>query len=289
MNFLIRGKSDNERGLNHMRILIFGGGKMGAAFAAGLNQAKNISAEIVVADPMSALQSQLEDEGIRVVRSVDSLIGDGWLPRHVICAVKPDIALNVLADNAGFISKAETLISLAAGISHAALMSIRPGPAHCIRAMPNMPVMTGQGVIGAVCSRSFPDTLRTEIELLLTPLGKLFWLADDEAVDTLTAISGSGPAYIFHFVEALSQAAQKLGMSAEEANEIAKQTLIGATSILMESDRSPTDHRNDVTSPNGTTAAALAVLMSETGLEPLLTKATQAAFRRAQEIASEIE
>ena len=124
---------------------------------------------------------------------------------------------------------------------------------------------------------------------MLTPLGKLFWLADDEAVDTLTAISGSGPAYIFHFVEALSQAAQKLGMSAEEANEIAKQTLVGASSILMESDRSPTDHRNDVTSPNGTTAAALAVLMSETGLEPLLTKATQAAFRRAQEIASEIE
>ncbi|MEQ9208423.1 MAG: pyrroline-5-carboxylate reductase, partial [Pseudomonadales bacterium] len=270
-----------------MKILIFGGGKMGSAFATGLNRAKTNSTEIVVVDPMPTLQSNLKNEGIRVTRSVDALFGESWIPRHVICALKPDIAVNVLEANAKYISKAETLISLAAGISLPTLMSIRPGPFYCIRAMPNMPVMTGQGVIGAVCPISLPTLLRNEIELLLTPLGKLFWLADDQAIDSLTAISGSGPAYAFHFVEALGQAAQKLDMPAEQANEIARQTLIGAVRMLMQSARSPTDHRNDVTSPNGTTAAALAVLMAESGLETLLTRATRAAFERAREIASE--
>lgn len=269
-----------------MKILIFGGGKMGSSFAIGLKQAKNNSDEVVVVDPECALKSHMEKAGIRVVPSVDILTGEGWFPRHVICALKPDIALNVLQANAAFLSKAETLISLAAGLSLSALLSLPSGPRHCIRAMPNIPVITGHGVIGAVCYPAFPDTLRTEIGILLKPLGNLFWLADDRAIDALTAISGSGPAYVFHFIEALGQAAQKLGVPAEQADEIAKQTLIGAACMLMNPDKTPTQYRHDVTSPNGTTAAALAILTADAGLEALLTGATRAAFHRAQEIAA---
>lgn len=218
------------------------------------------------------------------VRLLDNAAGQ--LVAVLVLAVKPQIMADVLAGLKPSVGPHTLVISIAAGISLAAL-SRGLGTERVVRAMPNTPAQIGRGVTGAVgLAVSAADTAATNA--LLEATGAVQWFEDEEAIDAVTAISGSGPAYIFHFVEALAMAGMRQGLEAGQAMFLARQTVIGAAA-LMEADPQPASTlRENVTSPNGTTFAALNVLMAEEGgLEELLDRAVTAARLRSQELGRE--
>jgi pyrroline-5-carboxylate reductase len=153
-----------------------------------------------------------------------------------------------------------------------------------IRTMPNTPAQIGQGISGAVAAADADAADRRIAEALLGAAGQVVWVADERAIDGITAVSGSGPAYVFNFVEALAAAAVEHGFSPETAMQLARQTVIGAAA-LMAADPTPVGTlRQNVTSPKGTTEAALNVLMAPDGLAPLIARAVAAARRRSEEL-----
>jgi pyrroline-5-carboxylate reductase len=150
--------------------------------------------------------------------------------------------------------------------------------------MPNTPAQVGRGITAAVANARATADDRALITVLLEAVGEVAWLDDEALIDTVTAISGSGPAYVFHFVECLADAGERLGLSPELAARFARATVEGAGELLHRSDLSPAELRKNVTSPGGTTAAALAVLAAEDGMAPLIVKAAAAAKRRSEEL-----
>ncbi len=202
---------------------------------------------------------------------------------YVLLAIKPQM----FADLARAIAKALpdgcVVVSILAGTTLASLQEAFPGQ-NVIRAMPNTPASIGKGITAFTCEDRVTADQKKAVIKLLQAGGKVAEVANDQAIDMVTAVSGSGPAYFFHMVEALEAAAIKVGLPADLAPEFARQTLIGAGALIEQSDQSAGELRKAVTSPGGTTQAALDVLMRDTGLPPLMRDAVQAAFRRAKEL-----
>ncbi len=261
-------------------VVLLGAGKMGLALARGWLAAGLSPADLILVDPnpFDATTAFAKDNGVRLVPEAA-----GLSPRVLILAVKPQTIPSILPSVRGLLTGQTLVLSIAAGISIDTL-SDGLGTRRIVRTMPNTPAQVGKGVTGAVPGPDVSDADRAATEALLRAAGTLVWLPDESDIDAVTAVSGSGPAYVFNLVEAMAAAGERQGLSAEQAMMLARQTVIGAAA-LMEADPTPASTlRENVTSPNGTTAAALAVLMAPDGLTPLVDRAVAAARRRSEEL-----
>ena len=265
-------------------LLLAGVGKMGGAVLSGL-LARGLKPErILVQDPAPSAEmaALLAKHGIRCAPAIDAL---GEPPSIILLAVKPqmmDEALAPLAKHAG----PDTLVlSIAAGRSLQSIEAQLPERTSVIRAMPNTPAAIGRGITVAAPNLHVSPAQRKLADELLSSLGKVLWVEDESLLDPVTAVSGSGPAYVFLLVECLAEAGQAAGLDAELAEELARATVTGSAALLDQTDLHVSKLREHVTSPGGTTAAALAILNGPEGLRPLLKAAVAEATKRGRELA----
>lgn len=261
-------------------VLLVGAGQMGMAMAAGWIKAGLPGSTLTLVDPTphdSVIQFAAET-GATLERELP-----GGHPRVIVLAVKPQVMDAVLIACRDVIGPETLVLSIAAGIS---IDRFRQGlgTGRIVRTMPNTPAQLGKGMTGAVAAGDVTSEDKALADALLTAAGEMVWLDDESQIDALTAVSGSGPAYVFHLVEALAAAGEKQGLDAGQAMQLARQTIIGAAALL-EADPAPAEQlRRNVTSPGGTTQAALDVLMAEDGLGALMDRAVDAARRRSEEL-----
>jgi pyrroline-5-carboxylate reductase len=201
----------------------------------------------------------------------------------VIFAVKPQVMRDVVPGYARF-AGGTTFLSIAAGIGIAVFEELLGASAAVVRCMPNTPAAIGKGMMVVVSNANVNDKTKAFVGDLLSASGEVATIDDERLMDAVTAVSGSGPAYVFHFIEALTTAAQSAGLPADTARLLAMQTVYGAASLAAESHEDPGTLRQQVTSPNGTTAAALGVLMGDDRLTTLLSEAVEAARLRSIEL-----
>lgn len=264
-------------------IVLVGCGNMGFALLEGwLDRAGIPAAQIHVVEPAESLRHRAAARGATVYDDAAGLPA-ALRPRAVIIAVKPQVVGSMLGAYRRF-RDTSVFVSIAAGVPISTFENTL-GNAAIVRAMPNMPASIGMGVIAAFGSTHIDDNQTGFVTDLLAAVGSVHWLAEERLVDAATAISGSGPAYLFHFIECLTDAGIAVGLPAGTALALAKQTVGGAAALASTSAFSPAELRRQVTSPNGTTAAALDVLTSEPSLADLVKRAAAAAHRRALELA----
>ncbi|MEO5807338.1 pyrroline-5-carboxylate reductase [Devosia sp.] len=260
-------------------VVLIGAGKMGMAMARGWLAAWLKPDNLVLVDPNAAPEVAVfaKANGVRLQAAATNVV-----PRVLILAVKPQIMGAVLAGLAPVVREDTLVLSIAAGVSLATLTN-GLGTQRVIRTMPNTPAQIGKGITGAVPAAITPDD-KAIAEALLSAAGQVVWFDDEAKLDAVTAVSGSGPAYVFYLVEALAEAARRQGFDDEQAEIFARQTVIGSAALLEADPASAATLRKNVTSPNGTTAAALAVLMADDGLVALMNKAVDAARKRSEEL-----
>jgi pyrroline-5-carboxylate reductase len=261
------------------RILLVGCGNMGHAMLAGWMNMPD-RPEAVVVEPAEPLRDWAAETGATAVASAGE-IPPGFSPEAVVLAVKPQMMADVLPDYRRFPDAC--FVSIAAGTTMAALAR-GLGDVAIARCMPNTPAAIGRGVFGFTANAHTTDAQRALVRRLLEPGGTVFEVEDEAMIDRITAVSGSGPAYLFHFIEAMAAAARAVGLPEDVAEEAARQTVFGAAALAEGSPEDAAALRKAVTSPGGTTAAALSVLMGEDRLTRLMTEAVQAAFDRAQDL-----
>ncbi len=264
------------------RITFIGGGNMATSLIAGLIADGYAAQAIQVADPNQDRRATLQGRfGVRVFAdNAESLAGAGTL---VLC-VKPQLAARVCSEIAPALqSQRPLVVSVMAGVPERAMQRWFGAPLPVVRAMPNTPAMVQTGAIGLHASPEVDAEGRNRAETILRAVGLIRWVADESQIDAVTALSGSGPAYLFLFMEAMEEAGRALGLDAETARLLTIQTALGAAKMAMESDNPPSRLREQVTSPGGTTERALAVF-DEAGLQDLVVRAAEAARDRAVEI-----
>src|SRR3984957_29401 len=265
------------------RLVLVGAGKMGGAMAQGWLDAglPASSLTILEPDPSSQIASLAAGRGVALKPR-----GSASPPQMLVLAVKPQSLDQVAPQISHLAGERTLLLSIIAGKTIATLTARLPQARAVVRAMPNTPAAIGRGVSGAFANAHVNAQQRRWCERLLGAVGAFFWLDDETAIDAVTAISGSGPAYIFALTEALAAAAERLGLPAEMSMSLARGTVEGAAELMRrESATSPATLRRNVPSRAGTPAAALAVLQDAQGLENLMVRATAAARARAREMA----
>jgi len=263
-------------------IVIVGAGNMGGALARGLI-AKGLGGKLIVVDPALALGNarRYRAAGVTAVKSATDLAATK--PRALIFAIKPQLMQTVVPDYAPA-ARSALIISIAAGTTSERLATWLGAGAAIVRAMPNLPAAIGKGISAAFATPQVAPAQRALAERVLRAVGEVIWLEREELIDSVTAVSGSGPAYVFLLVEALAKAGVAVGLPPETALKLARKTVEGAGAFLAERQEAAEDLRRAVTSPGGTTEAALRILMSERGLEPLLRAAVLAATARGREL-----
>lgn len=262
-------------------LVLVGAGRMGGAMLRGW-LARGLGPVIAVEPKPHASLRKLK--GVRFVSSIEE-IPEGRI-RACVIALKPQILRTEAGRLKPVASRGTTMVSIAAGTSIATLTMALGRGAKVLRAMPNTPGAIGQGISSIFAPKNVSGADRRLAEQLLAPLGETIWVANEKLIDVTTAVSGSGPAYVFLMVEALADAAEAEGMPRGEAEKLARATIMGAGALLAADKRPPSELRRDVTSPGGTTEAALKVLMSPNGLSRLVAQAVAAANKRAGELAS---
>lgn len=265
--------------------LIIGAGKMGGALISGWLKTKVLKAEnLIILDPMPG-QDALEaiklgamhiKKASKKISSVD----------YMLLAVKPQSFASLSESIEKYLNKEATVISILAGTSLDSLQTSFPERS-IIRAMPNTPAAIGKGITAYTKGSDVNEIQEKMAATLLAAVGDVHHVANEHLIDVVTAVSGSGPAYVFHMVEALEAAALHIGLPAELAQIFARQTLIGAAGLLEKTDTPANELRQNVTSPNGTTAAALDVLMDINGMPKLMRESAQAALKRAKELSEQ--
>jgi len=273
--------------VNINRIAILGSGSMGTAILTGLLASGVASEKVTITTKSGDSAKKLADElGVNAIAletnptaNQDAVVGADV----VLVAVKPAYVVEVLKEAAGKLEENALVISVAAGITTAAMEAAVPGSVAVVRSMPNTPAIVGRAVTGiSTGSRVSDEQLETALELFET-VGRVVVLPESQ-IDALSTISGSGPAYVFYLIEQLTEAAKNMGFGEDIAAMLVEETFAGATELLSASGQAPEDLRRQVTSPNGTTMQAVAV-MEKAELSKLFTKATEAALARAKEIA----
>ncbi|MBY0611816.1 MAG: pyrroline-5-carboxylate reductase [Beijerinckiaceae bacterium] len=260
-----------------------GAGKMGAAMLQGWLKTGLPGKSVTIIDPRpSDHVTALADAHGCAVNPDTATIG----PQDVlVIAVKPQM-LDAAAGMLRQVASSNTLIiSVMAGKTIADMRSRLPQCERFIRAMPNTPAAVGRGITGMAASESVSAVERSVATRLLSGIGKVEWLRGEHEIDMVTAVSGSGPAYVFYLVECLAKAGAAAGLEPDLAMRLARATIEGAGELLHQDAAAASTLRENVTSPGGTTAAALAVLMADDGLAPLMRHAVDAAKRRAAELA----
>ncbi|GEP08392.1 pyrroline-5-carboxylate reductase [Methylobacterium gnaphalii] len=262
-------------------LTLVGAGKMGGALLRGwLDGGLNPAATTVI-DPQVGpdLAALCAERGVALNPTKSSVA------KTLVVAIKPQ-GLEAAAPSLAPLVGPDTLVlSILAGKTLANLAERFPGTHAFVRTMPNLPASIGRGATGAVASAAVTPAQHATADALLACSGLVEWVEDEKLIDAVTAVSGSGPAYAFLLAEALAEAGTRAGLPTEMAARLARATVAGAGALLEASPVEAGQLRRDVTSPGGTTAAALAVLMREGGLPDLLTEAVEAARRRAGELA----
>ncbi len=266
------------------RLLLVGCGKMGGALARGWLAAGARAENIVAVEPAPAAAAAFA-EGPRpvFVGSVEEAPPD-FSPDVIVFAVKPQAMDAVVPAYRPYAASGAVFLSIAAGTPIRFFEAHLSPAAPIVRSMPNTPAAVGRGVTAAICNASVPSEGRALSEALLRAVGEVVWVTDEADIDAVTAVSGSGPAYVFHLVEAMTDAGIAEGLSPEAAGALARATVAGAGELLHRSPEDAATLRRNVTSPGGTTEAALKILMDEDGLGALMEKAIAAAARRSREL-----
>lgn len=264
-------------------LVLVGAGKMGGAMLAGWLDRGLSGSAVTVVDP--ALGPEMADlaatRGFARVADAAEVTGPVGV---LVVAVKPQAMATVLPAVRHLVSADTVVVSVAAGTTLATLQgALGNGP--IVRVMPNTPASVGQGMSVGIGNDAVTDAHRALVTALTDAVGRTGWIDDEALMDAVTGVSGSGPAYVFHMVECMAAAGRAAGLPDDLAALLARQTVVGAGALLAASPLDPSELRKNVTSPGGTTAAALAVLMGEGGLEPLMTAAVEAAARRSRELA----
>lgn len=266
--------------------VLIGAGHMGGAllngWLGGRGVAKLAPKEVLIIDP-SPGEAALKafDMGAKFAKKLTSGSASGL--KLCLLAIKPQMFDDLGAGLAAALPKDVLVISIMAGISLEKLNAVF-GARPVIRAMPNTPAAYGKGITAYVCGTGVTQAHKKLTELRLKAGGKVVQVETERQIDMVTAVSGSGPAYVFYLTEALEGAGVKLGLPADLARDLARQTVIGSGYMLGTSDQEASALRKAVTSPGGTTQAALEVLMAEDGLPSTLRKAVNAAYVRSREL-----
>ncbi|MGM4893640.1 pyrroline-5-carboxylate reductase [Tardiphaga sp. 709] len=273
--------STTSRALNTIdaHIVLAGAGKMGGAMltgwiAGGLDPKRAVVIDPYVSDEIKALAAK----GVRLnpdVRDIGAVAA-------LVIAVKPQMFAEV-GPTLRTIAGSSLVVSIMAGTTIAGIAKACGG--NVVRAMPNTPAAIGRGITVAVAASDVSQEQRGLTDALLRATGSVEWVDDESLIDAVTAVSGSGPAYVFLLAEEMARAGIAAGLPPELAMKLARETVSGSGELLRQSDLDAATLRKNVTSPGGTTAAALGVLMADDGFEPLLTRAIAAATARSKELA----
>ena len=265
------------------RIGLIGCGAMGSAIARGMINKGGVEPVAVQVYDVKRERSEKLAQGLQLVAAPDLA---AMIPccRHIIIAVKPQDMAALLKAIAPLVKPHQLITSIAAGITIQFIASLLPPGSKVIRLMPNTPCLVGEGAIAISSGAGVSAAEEEEVSALFRPLG-LVVPVGEHLMNAVTGLSGSGPAYVFLFVEALIDAGVNVGLPREVASALVVQTVFGAAQMLRESKQHPAELRNAVTSPAGTTSAALQVL-EEAGVRGSLGKAVMQAFRRAGELQS---
>lgn len=262
------------------KLLLVGCGKMGGAMLDGWLSRGLATADVLVAEPVEALRPK--KPGLRAVGSTSEI---SETPEIVVLAVKPQTMDAVLPDLRRLAEAGSVFLSIAAGKTLKYFASHLGAAAKVVRSMPNTPAAVRQGITVACAAKGVSAAEKKRCQDLLEAVGQALWVEDEALLDPVTALSGSGPAYVFLLVEAMAAAGAKLGLSPEMAMQLARATVAGSGELLRQSSEAAQQLRINVTSPGGTTAEALKVLMAADGIQPVFDKALAAASRRSKELA----
>ncbi|MSO64821.1 MAG: pyrroline-5-carboxylate reductase [Alphaproteobacteria bacterium] len=265
-------------------LLLVGCGKMGQALAQGWLAGGTAAADIVVVEPGKAARDAVSGLGVAIHTEV-TLIDPAFQPRVVVLAVKPQIAEAVMPAYRRYAGGSTAFLSIIAGKPLSFFERHLGAGTAVVRAMPNTPAAIGRGMTVLCANRRAGKEDRALSGQLMAAVGEVAWVEDESLMDAVTAVSGSGPAYVFLLIECLAEAAVVAGLPAALAARLARQTIVGAAELARQSDAPPATLRENVTSPGGTTEAALKVLMDEDGLQRLMTRAVAGAAQRSRELA----
>ncbi|MCG6541104.1 pyrroline-5-carboxylate reductase [Pseudomonas sp. KSR10] len=273
--------------MNTPRIAFIGGGNMAASLIGGV-RAQGVSAtSICASDPGADKRAELEStHGIETFADNSQAVAGADV---VLLAVKPQMMQSVCRDLAVHLQSNQLIVSIAAGINCASLQQwLGPQtPRAIVRCMPNTPSLLRQGVSGLFASAQVSVEQKQQAEQLLSAVGLALWLDKEELIDAVTAVSGSGPAYFFLLIEAMTAAGQHLGLPRDTAAQLTLHTALGAARMACESDVDAAELRRRVTSPNGTTEAAIKAFQTG-GFESLVQQAMNAAAQRSAELAEQL-
>lgn len=265
-------------------VVLAGAGKMGAAMLAGWLENGLDPASVVIQEPQLS-GAALELAQKHGITSQSVLEVQSRPPAVIVVAVKPQVMDDVFPALAKIAGPKTVVMSIAAGKTIASFEKHLPAGVAVVRAMPNTPAAIGRGITGAVANAHTTSDQKATCEALLSAVGDVVWVPDEGLIDAVTAVSGSGPAYVFLLAEALAEAGVAAGLAPETAKRLASATVSGAGELLHQSKTDPATLRQNVTSPGGTTAAALGVLMRDgSGLKELMTEAVLAAQKRGREL-----
>jgi pyrroline-5-carboxylate reductase len=264
-------------------VALIGAGNMGLAMLEGWANEGLAGDAVLIVDPNPS--QRLEDLCAAKGFILTAQPAAGAARHAVVLAVKPQLLDAGAASAAPYVGPDSVLVSILAGKRIADISARLPAAKAIVRAMPNTPAAIGRGMTGAFANAENTQTQRALADALLKAAGQVEWVESEALIDSVTAVSASGPAYVFHLVEALAAAGVEAGLPAALAERLARATVEGAGELLhRQPETSAATLRERVTSPGGTTAAALAVLMGEEGLGPLMARAVAAAKKRAGEL-----
>lgn len=262
-------------------ILIVGAGKMGTALIRGWTRAGIAPITAVEPSPSDALKATC----VKIVPSLEAVPVENW--RAAVVALKPHVVRSEAAKLASIAATGTLMISIAAGTDTALLHGAWGASASIVRVMPNIPGSIGRGISGLYGEPHVSQTDRDFAQVLLAAIGQTVWLNEETLIDAVTAVSGSGPAYIFALVDAMTKAGEAAGLPRETAARLARATVTGAGAMLDADPRDATALVRDVATPGGTTEAALKVLNAPEALPALMKAAVAAAKARAEELAKD--
>ena len=268
---------------NNLKICFIGGGNMAQALIGGLADKLTAATNIHVVDiNPEALAKLAQTFGVTTATAPDAVIAAADV---IVLAVKPQQMREVAAALAPYITQ-QLVLSIAAGIRAVDLSRWLGGHGAIVRTMPNTPALVGMGITGLAALPGVSAAQKEAADSILQAVGQTVWLRDESQIDAVTAISGSGPAYVFYFIEAMQQAALELGLTAEQGKQLALATFAGATELAMQSAEPVAVLRERVTSKGGTTYAALTSLQAS-GVQQSIVQALHAAAARGKVLGEE--
>ena len=263
------------------RISFLGGGNMAQCLLRGLIAAGHPPNRLTASDPVSACREAIDSLGANAVASNQGAVDAGDV---LVLAVKPQVLRQVLAGIRT--AKDKLIVSICAGAPVAAIAKATSADQPIIRSMPNTPALLRAGITALYANANANATQRRLADGILSAVGKTVWVEDEALLDAVTAVSGSGPAYFFHLMEAMTEAGERLGLTADLAATLTAETALGAALMARQGTEAPAVLRRKVTSPGGTTESALRV-MDAWRVKPALLEAVAAASRRSRELAEE--